>query len=163
MPLRGVRLRERHEPAAETGQQVDAREAGPLAVRLEQLRRLPALDRAAAQRREQLDESEIANQPVLVTAEPLEADDARRPGPEERIVRETGDDIGVVGVEPEHEAKTLDARLAVGAKPDDSVGKLPRLGVLGQPRLESRVAKAAGRVAGEPGGQGKRIRPARAG
>src|SRR5437588_6779744 len=94
MPLRGVRLRERHEPAAETGQQVDAREAGPLAVRLEQLRRLPALDRAAAQRREQLDESEIANQPVLVTAEPLEADDARRPGPEAALALDSRHDGG---------------------------------------------------------------------
>ncbi len=44
--LRGARRRKRHEPAREAGQQVDAREPGPFAVRLEQLVRLLRLDGA---------------------------------------------------------------------------------------------------------------------
>ena len=75
--LGGVRRRQRHQAAAEAGEEVDAREAGPLAVRLEQLGRLPALDRPAAQRPEKLDEAEVADETVLVAAEALEADDAR--------------------------------------------------------------------------------------
>ena len=71
-------------PLANACKQVDAREPRPLAVRLEQLRRLPALDPAAAQRREQLHEPEVGDEPAVVAAEPLEEDDADRPGAEAR-------------------------------------------------------------------------------
>src|SRR5262249_59499842 len=42
--------RERDQAAAEAGEDVHAREAGPLAVGLEELCRLPRLDRTATQR-----------------------------------------------------------------------------------------------------------------
>ena len=71
--MRAVRARARHEPAAPAGHQIRAREPGPLAVRLEQFRRLVELDPAAAEGRAQLDEAEIADEPVPPAAEPLRA------------------------------------------------------------------------------------------
>src|SRR5919202_5015892 len=71
-----------HEPVLVAHRQVDAGQAGPLAVRLEQLRRLVRLDPTAAQVRHQLDQRQVADEPALVTPEPLQADDPGRPGPE---------------------------------------------------------------------------------
>ena len=84
--------RQRDQPAAEAGDQVDAREAGPFAVRLEQLGRLPRLDRPAASAISELHEAEVADEPVLLAAEPLEADDADRPRPEPALALEPGGD-----------------------------------------------------------------------
>ena len=61
---------------------------GPLAVRLEQLRRLPAFDLTAAQRAQKLDEPEVADEAVVVPAEPFEADDADRPRAEPALALE---------------------------------------------------------------------------
>src|SRR4051794_18756883 len=66
-------------PLAQPGEHVDARQAGPLAVGLEQLRGFPAFDPAAAQTREQLDQAEVADEATLVTAQPLETDHPDRP------------------------------------------------------------------------------------
>src|SRR5256885_9504096 len=74
---------QRYQAAAEAGEEIHAREARPLSVWLEQLRRLPGLHGPpTAQSAHELDQPEIADEPVLVAAEPLEADDARRPGAE---------------------------------------------------------------------------------
>src|SRR5262245_23954136 len=59
--------------------QVEAREAGPLAVRREELRRLVAFDPPAPESRHELDQGQVADETALVTAEPFEADDACRP------------------------------------------------------------------------------------
>src|SRR5207248_9468848 len=48
--LGGALRAERHEAAAEAGEEVDAREAGPLAVRLEELCRLRPVHPLAAER-----------------------------------------------------------------------------------------------------------------
>src|SRR6266508_3966503 len=71
---------QRDEAPAVAGHQVDARQALPLAVGLEQLGRLPAFDPAAAHGREELDQAEVAHEPAFVAAESLQTDDARRPG-----------------------------------------------------------------------------------
>src|SRR6266540_2961132 len=68
--LRG--RRDRHEAFRVARQQVDARQAGPLAVRLEQLCRLPALDPAAAHRSQQLHEPEVSFEAALETAQSFE-------------------------------------------------------------------------------------------
>jgi hypothetical protein len=61
---------------------VDAREPGPLAVRLENLPRLLRLDPAAALRRDELDQTEVADEAALEAAETVEADHPRGPGAE---------------------------------------------------------------------------------
>ena len=66
-------------PRATPGQQVDAREPGPLAVRGEQRVGLLGLDPAAREGGGELDQAEIALQASFVATEPLEADDADRP------------------------------------------------------------------------------------
>src|SRR4051812_30167671 len=76
------------QPARVAREQVHARDAGPLAVRLEQLGRLPALDLTAAQHAQELDESEVADEPVVHAAEPFEADDADRPRAEAALALE---------------------------------------------------------------------------
>ena len=82
------RRRDRDQARRVAGEQVDAREAGPLAVRLEQLGRLPALDAAAAHRGEQLHQTEVSLEAALETAEALEADDAERPRAEAALAEE---------------------------------------------------------------------------
>src|SRR5262249_2087115 len=74
--LGGGRLRDRDQPARPGLQQVDARQPGPLAVGLKQLGRLPRLDPAALQRRLELDEAEVGDEPAVVAAEALEEDHA---------------------------------------------------------------------------------------
>src|SRR4051794_9827638 len=90
--LRGAPGGERQKPACVAGEHVHAREALPLPVGLEQLRGLPELDLAPAQLAQELDEAEIADEPVVVPAESLEADDADRPGPEAALPVEPGCD-----------------------------------------------------------------------
>src|SRR6185437_8077402 len=118
------RSRQRDQAAAEAGEEIDAREAGPLAVRLEQLRRLPALHGAAAQRAQELDEPEVADEPVLEAAEPLEADDARRPRAEAALALDPADDhVGRQVVEPlelEAAAHTHDRRASPLVEPEPS-------------------------------------------
>src|SRR3954454_2060552 len=99
--LRGARGGERQKPARVTGEHVHAREAFPLSVGLEQLRGLPELDLASAQLAQELDEAEIADEPVVVSTESLEADDADRPGPEAALpVEPRRDDRGRDMVQP---------------------------------------------------------------
>src|SRR5262249_25276079 len=95
--LRGVDLARRrlraplvagHEPATQAREHVDARQPGPLAVRLQELRGLPRLDRATAERGEQLDQAEVALEPALVPAEALQADHADRPRAESALALE---------------------------------------------------------------------------
>src|SRR2546423_3701492 len=75
--LGGASRGQRYQAAAEAGEEIHAREARPLSVRLEQLRRLPRLHRSpTAQSAHQLDQPEIADEPLLVAADPLEADHA---------------------------------------------------------------------------------------
>src|SRR5439155_11160837 len=78
-PRIAIRIRQDYEPGAVARQQVDAREARPLLVGSEQLVRLLGLDPPAPERRRELDQAEVACEPVLVAAEALEADDADRP------------------------------------------------------------------------------------
>src|SRR5436189_3884705 len=80
--LGGGALRDRHETEPVGREQVDAREARPFAVGLEELRRFPRLDPAAAHGGAELDEAEVAGDPALEAAEPFEADHAYRPGAE---------------------------------------------------------------------------------
>src|SRR5581483_1349255 len=68
-----------YETSGEPGEEVHAREPAPFAVRREQLVRLLGLDPPAPERRGELRKPEIALQPVLVSAEALQADDAERP------------------------------------------------------------------------------------
>src|SRR4051795_89141 len=77
--LGGVRVRQCDQPGAVGVEQVHARETGPLAVGLEQLGRLPALDPAAAQRGAELHEPEVGDEAAVVAAEALQEDDAHRP------------------------------------------------------------------------------------
>src|SRR5581483_11457399 len=76
------------------GEEVHAREPGPLAVRVEELVRLLGLNEAAPERRGELREPEIPLQAVLVAAETFEADDAKRPGAEAALAPEPCDDRG---------------------------------------------------------------------
>src|SRR5438876_5686878 len=86
--LGGAGLREWHEPEPPRVEEVDPREPGPLAVGLEQLGGLPRLDAAAPQRGAQLDEPEVADEPALEPPQPLDADEADRPGPEPALALE---------------------------------------------------------------------------
>src|SRR5438034_1611665 len=78
-PRIAIRIRQDYEPGVVARQEVDAREPRPLLVGREQLVRLLGLDPAAPERRGELDEAEVAREPVLVASETLEADDADRP------------------------------------------------------------------------------------
>src|SRR6185437_4835841 len=80
-------VRQRDQPAPEAHEQVDAREAGPLAVALQQRRRLLGLDPAPLERAEQLDQPEVADQAALAPAEAFEADDAHRPRAEPALAQ----------------------------------------------------------------------------
>ena len=82
-------------PWEHAGEEVDARESRPLAVRLEQLGRLPPLDPAAAHRAQQLHEAEVALEAAVEAAESLEADDAERPRAETALAEEPVGDRGV--------------------------------------------------------------------
>ena len=90
----GTRVRPRRPGTSplRTRKQVHAREPGPLAVRLEQLGGLPALDPAAPELAQQLHEAEVADEPVLAPPEALEADDADRPRAEPALALEASDD-----------------------------------------------------------------------
>ena len=74
-----VGVRAVDQPAAPPGEQVRTGKALPFAVRDEELRRLGGLDPASAQGGHQLDQAEIADQPVVPTAEAGEDDDATGP------------------------------------------------------------------------------------
>src|SRR5436190_5677551 len=124
--LGGERPRNRDQVAPEPLQEIDAGEAGPLAVRLDQLGRLPRLDPPAAHRREQLHEPEVADEPALVPAEALEADDADRPRADPRLAREPRG----CGVR-RHSAQTFELKRA--AETDEGAG--PRAAETERPQL----------------------------
>ena len=91
----------------------------PLLVRREQLGRLAGLDPAAAERREQLDEPEVADEAVVVAAEPLERDHADRPGADPALAAEPReDDLGVVLAEPLEVERAARAGASVVARDD---------------------------------------------
>src|SRR5712691_2093211 len=75
-------LRQRDQPVLEAHGEVQAGEACPLAIRSQQLRGLVALHPPATKSRHQLDQREIADEPSLVAAQPLQADDSGGPGAE---------------------------------------------------------------------------------
>src|SRR5205085_2091594 len=161
----------------EPREEVDAREPGPLAVRLEQRRRLLGLDPTLFERTEQLDQPQVADEPALGPPEALEADDAHRPRPEPALTPEPGrhrvhrhaerpqpleppgrlaqqtiaatqtQEGRVVVVEPQHEPHPLDALLALRGDLDRAVGALPSQCPLGDERLEHAVAPPPRRVA----------------
>ena len=81
-------LGQRDQSSREPGHQVDAREAGPLAVRLQQRSGLVALDPAALERDRELDQTEVADEPELSPPEAFEADDADRPRAEPALALE---------------------------------------------------------------------------
>ena len=66
-------------PRAQPSTRISPGEALPLLVRLEERRRLPPLGPATGERRVELDEREVADEAVVVAAEPLERDHADRP------------------------------------------------------------------------------------
>src|SRR5205085_5862499 len=91
LSLGGSGCGQRHQPAAEAHQEVDAREPRPLLVRLDERRGLGGLDpAAAAERSDELDEAEVADEPALVAAKPFQADDTDRPRPEAALAQEAG-------------------------------------------------------------------------
>ena len=80
--------RPRHETTGEAAKEIDAGEALPLVVGLEQLRSLVGLDPPAVKRLAELEEAEVADQPTLVAAESLQRDDAYRPRSEPALALE---------------------------------------------------------------------------
>ena len=139
------RSRHRNQATAEALEEIDAREAGPLAVRLEQLGRLPGLHGVpSAKRPHEFDEPEVADEAVLEAAETLEADDTRRPRAEAALALDPADDrLGRQVVEPlelEAAAETDDGRAAtlVQAEP-------PQLERRDAPRASRRTAARRGR------------------
>ena len=88
VPRIAILIPQAYESGVVSRQQVHAREPGPLAVGLEQRVGLLGLDAPSPERRGELHEPEIAREPALVAAEPLEADDARRPGAEPALALE---------------------------------------------------------------------------
>src|SRR5437764_7701995 len=86
--LCGSTFWERQEPEPPRVEEVDPREPGPLAVGLEELCCLPRLDAAAPERGAQLHEPEVADEPALEPPQPLDADEADRPGPEPALALE---------------------------------------------------------------------------
>src|SRR6476620_9930953 len=82
-------LGQRDQPARESTQQVDARQALPLFVRLEQSRRLVGFHPAPVKRLAELQQTQIADEPALVAAEPLQCDHSHRPRAEPPLPQET--------------------------------------------------------------------------
>ena len=115
-------------PAAAPGEEVDAREAGPLAVWLEQDVGLLGLDPPAPERGGELDEAEIARQAALVPAEPFERDDADRPRAEAALALEAPrDDVGRQLLQP--------LEVEPAAEPDERGAA---------PRAEAEIAQPGG-------------------
>ena len=82
-----------HEAACPARQQVHRCQPRPLAVRREQLLRLPTLHAPAAERAEQLHEPEVADEAVIPAAEPLQRDDAERPRAEPALAEQPRRDV----------------------------------------------------------------------
>ncbi len=87
-PRIAILIPQAYESGVVSRQHVHTREPGPLAVGLEEGVRLLGLDAASPERRGELHEPEVAREPSLVAAEPLEADDARRPRAEPALALE---------------------------------------------------------------------------
>lgn len=98
-----------------------ARETLPLGVGGEQLGGLPPLDRPSRQSGVELDQSEVADEPVVVPPEPLQRDHADRPRADTALRGEATEDRG--GRVPAQALEVDGAR-----KPDES-----RRAMLGQP------------------------------
>ena len=88
VPRIAILMPQAYESGVVSRQQVHARDPGPLAVGLEEGVGLLGLDAPAPELRRELDEPEVAREAPLVAAEPLEADDAGRPGPEAALALE---------------------------------------------------------------------------
>ena len=110
--------------------------AGRRGVQAAELRRRGADDRCARSARARLAwiswpatarSSACATVPVRIGRRPRTLPQRLA---EQRVVGEAAQELGVVVVEPEHEADVLDARLAVGRDDDRAVGALRRLHAL---------------------------------
>ncbi len=101
-------------------QQVDAGEARPVTVRLEQLIGLRRFDGATAKCRAELHQAEVACQAALAPAEPFEADHAYRPRAESTLAPEAlGDGCGrnrVQALEVETSAEPDERRTTAGVQ-----------------------------------------------
>ena len=94
-----------------------AREPLPLLVRREERGGLGTLDPAAGQRRVELDEREVADEPVVVASEPFERDHADRPRADAALARETAeDDAGVGGRAAARGRRSRTSRASVVAR-----------------------------------------------
>ena len=93
-----VGIRPRNEPSREPGEQEDARETLPLLVRGEELSCLAVLRPRAGARCDELHETEVADEPVVVAPESSERDDAHAPRTDSALTSEPAD--GAVAVCP---------------------------------------------------------------
>src|SRR5262245_45326420 len=135
-PRIAIRIAQAYEPGPIGRQQVHAREPGPLLVRCEQHVRFLGLDATPPERGRELDEAEVARQSALVAPEPLEADDAHRPGAEAALAQQAASDrLGRVRSE----------RLEVERAAEADERGAP-------PRAEAEALELGGREAREVGG-----------
>src|SRR5581483_8548349 len=148
------RARNREQTVCGAGEQVDAGESRPLAVGLEQLGRLPALDPPAADRSEQLHQTEVSLEAALEAAQAFQADDADGPGAEAPLpLQPVGDGrrrLLLQALELERAAQPGERRAAAGVQAEPA--QLGR----GEPREVRRRRRDAqpvapvGRGAAEP-------------
>src|SRR5579884_4412403 len=143
VPRIAMRTAQDYESRVVARQQVDAREAGPFAVRREQLVGLLGLDAAPPELGAQLHQPEVACEPALVAAEALEADDADRPRAEPALAAEPlRDDVA------RHVLQLLELERAAEA---DERGAAAC--------AEAEVAELRGREAREVGARRRRVQP----
>ena len=142
VPRIAIRILQAYESGVVSRQQVHAREPGPLPVGLEQGVGLLGLDPPSPERGGELDEPEIAREASLVAAEPLEADDAGRPGAEAALALEPSRATTSVGSvfsasRSSRAAEADERRAAPGAEPEPAQlgGREPReVGARSAPR-----------------------------
>src|SRR5918992_3407432 len=93
--------RNRQQAAREAGEQIDTGEAGPLAVGREQLLGVRGVTPATGEGRAELDQTEVADEAAVETAQSFQEDDADRPRPKTTLPLEPrGDRRGVDRREP---------------------------------------------------------------
>src|ERR1700722_19057028 len=120
VPRIAILMTQAYESGVVSRQQVHAREPGPLAVGLEQHVALLGPDGPPGERRGELDEAEIAGEPALAAAEPLDADDADRPRADAALTQQArGAPLGRLAaqrLEVERAAEPDERRAAAGAE-----------------------------------------------
>ena len=125
-------------------------EALPLPVRRQQLRRLVGLDPPSAQGGHELDQPEVADEPLVIAPEPLERDHADRPGADAALAAEAPDTT--LGVVPRsrsrsserHESGSVAARPGqrLQARAGPARGRDRPLGLQPQPDLRRIAARS---------------------